>query len=449
MSGELPGQVLCELREKHHRSRRVFGDMVGWGGNVQRNLEQGRTRFTDEHLKTLVTKLEDVGWIKHGDEWYIRFQQAIEYEWQLDRDKDKEGDDREEVDILTEEPDRPSQYLPMIVPQPRSRERQRRPWLPIAGTIAVVLLLIGAIYGGYRLGARSRDEVRQQDGTPPVVMAESGSPVAPGDGSQMFHGTPDQPVVPATFTPEPSPTSTFTPPPTYTPYPTYTEVPTFTPKPNPTSTPYPTATPYPTYTPYPPLPPTSTVPPDTATPPQTPTETLVPTPAVTLPFRDNFNDGLSDLWEVQSGTWRIVDGVLNPDPDCRNCAIFVGDESWTDYAVKVDLVHSCATNERVFVRVTADSYMMFEISTLWVKLIVSNQGQKTEIASNRITTLPCRMQYNIRIEAKGPSFLVYLNGDHLMSATDSMVVRGRVGLGASNSESYYRMFDNFEVTPLG
>jgi len=72
---EQPGFVLREYRlTVKDQSQEVFGELTGWGKEVQRRLEDGSTRFTMTHLKTLCASDDD---LKKGNRWYQRFEAAM------------------------------------------------------------------------------------------------------------------------------------------------------------------------------------------------------------------------------------------------------------------------------------------------------------------------------------------------------------------------------------
>lgn len=72
---EQPGFVLKEYRlTVKDQSQEVFGELTGWGKDVQRRLEDGSTRFTMTHLKTLCASDDD---LKKGNRWYQRFEAAM------------------------------------------------------------------------------------------------------------------------------------------------------------------------------------------------------------------------------------------------------------------------------------------------------------------------------------------------------------------------------------
>ena len=98
----------------------------------------------------------------------------------------------------------------------------------------------------------------------------------------------------------------------------------------PTATPLPTQTPYPTYT----LQPTST-PYPTYTPRPTPTDvplpTLTSTPALVIPFQDNFDQGQSAEWRVLTGQTISNNGRLTAAID--RVELEIGDTSLINYVV--------------------------------------------------------------------------------------------------------------------
>ena len=66
----------------------------------------------------------------------------------------------------------------------------------------------------------------------------------------------------------------------------------------------------------------------------TPEPTSPPKPAVL--FEDNFENGLSNAWEIVSGNPMIVNGMLTTDQDTW---LMVGDPSWINYSVELTTDH--------------------------------------------------------------------------------------------------------------
>jgi hypothetical protein len=213
----------------------------------------------------------------------------------------------------------------------------------------------------------------------------------------------------------------------------------------PTYTLYPTQTLYPTYTPPAPSP----VPP-------TPTSTRAATPAPTmiLPFEDNFDNGPRKEWEPQSGTWRMVDGKYKVDPSSSMSLTFVGDETWTDYAVDVDVYEDGLTGYpvRVIVRAGEGWYVAFETNCCDSDLLLVGMGDDRIIAHSDDGGITSRVgtwnTSHLRVEVKGDIYAAYSNGELILRAQDATLSQGRVGLAARTRYDDIPLFDNFRVTRI-
>ena len=64
---------------------------------------------------------------------------------------------------------------------------------------------------------------------------------------------------------------------------------------------------------------------------ESPTPRATATPQAAILFEGDFEDGLSDAWEVISGNPVVVNGMLTAD---QNTWVAVGDPTWTDYSVE-------------------------------------------------------------------------------------------------------------------
>lgn len=91
----------------------------------------------------------------------------------------------------------------------------------------------------------------------------------------------------------------------------------------PTNTPYPTNELQPTYTPYP-----------TYT--SIPFPTIPPTPSISLPFSDNFDNGMKSEWKVIQGQPLIVDGRLSSTGSSNEKAVLEIGDSFTNYTAEFD-----------------------------------------------------------------------------------------------------------------
>ena len=169
----------------------------------------------------------------------------------------------------------------------------------------------------------------------------------------------------------PLPTHTLYPMPTSEPQPTYTLYPVPTSEPLPTATPYPTHTPYPTYTP---LPTRTSLP--TPTPTASPTiPTLTPPPRLALPFEDDFNDGPRPEWQAKLGRWRMVDDMYACGPSESLSLTIIGDESWKDYAVDVDVDYrDWNYSLSIIVRGKGNSYVKFKTNCCDSSFVLVEDG---------------------------------------------------------------------------
>ena len=77
----------------------------------------------------------------------------------------------------------------------------------------------------------------------------------------------------------------------------------------------------------------------------TPTETIAPSPTISnIIFENNFSEGFSDEWEVVSGDYNIVDGMLISESN--NLLLAYGEIEWTDYEIEVGAVNAFCGEDR-------------------------------------------------------------------------------------------------------
>lgn len=230
------------------------------------------------------------------------------------------------------------------------------------------------------------------------------------------------------------------------------------------------------------VPPTTTVaPPTTQAPTDAPTTTTSPTttgaPTTTPPptttaskevlFQDDFNDGDMDGWTTGglSGSWSVVNKQLKQDSNnydgtegagsgtYKSTYVTAGETSWTDYTISVDILPVDDDGIGVLFRYKNEGdYLRF----LWVghgtskgpfmriEKVVNGAHTVLETLTTEETRYAPSTWYTIKIDVSGNLITVYVNNELKISATDSGLFQGKIGLDAYAQVGV--LFDNVVVT---
>lgn len=180
-----------------------------------------------------------------------------------------------------------------------------------------------------------------------------------------------------------------------------------------------------------------------------PTDSLIPSPIprptftltpMSIPdFYDSFDTGIRSEWEISSGRWGVINGQLTQlEPGGK---IMIGDETWENYSVQVDVIHidtTCdiivaSTTSSIRLRVQNDSYT---VPIFWVDIPSGTIGD---------FALP----YTVRVDLQGDLITTYINDNMYLQMNIPPYNRGKVGLSCENyKERNGSKFDNFNVSPL-
>jgi len=171
-------------------------------------------------------------------------------------------------------------------------------------------------------------------------------------------------------------------------------------------------------------------------------------------FSDDFKSGKLDGWTPdQPGVWSIRHGVLRADlPDGRQLRslLYAGSESWTDYAVDIDVCGIRGVDKGVAVRVTEKQGIGVDLRGPGYQDVVMYRkewpmGRASAVNANGAW-------HHLRIEARGKRYRVWVNGMLVIDREDpkNACPNGRIALpaytgGAGQCTLYY---DNVVVTAL-
>jgi hypothetical protein len=183
---------------------------------------------------------------------------------------------------------------------------------------------------------------------------------------------------------------------------------------------------------------------------------LPPTPKFRPPaqgvlFATDFSDGLRGWIPDRDNVWTVRNGSLRADlPDGRQLRSFIyaGSQSWTDYAVDVDLLAARGVDKGVVVRVEDESGIGVDLRGPGYQDVLLHRrewkmGQADVQNANGVW-------HHVRIEARGHHYRVWVDDALLIDKEDPRRARpaGRIALAAYTGGSgqctvYY---DNVIVT---
>lgn len=179
---------------------------------------------------------------------------------------------------------------------------------------------------------------------------------------------------------------------------------------------------------------------------------MYPASAAAL-LSSDFEDGQSTGWTSTSGTWSVVQDAGNYvyyQSDTNEGRTSTGNLSWTDYSVeaKVKVDNFNGSNRTYVAGRYKDGNNFYAASlynssggTLEIRKKVS--GSTTTLASKTNFGLEAGTWYTIKLEMSGSSIKMYVNDTLQLSATDSSLTSGAVGLIAYKTIA---KFDNIIVS---
>jgi len=173
-----------------------------------------------------------------------------------------------------------------------------------------------------------------------------------------------------------------------------------------------------------------------------------PTPGATL-FFDDFDDGFDPTWSVTSG-WGLIDGmILNATNGWKYAYVETGSD-WDDYMVEVE-IDPRGEGAAVILRCQQDlqDYILVggTHDEIWWKVFVD-----AEVISESGDIKPGLFDgmQEVKIEVRGYTYRLYVNGIKRLDFTDTHFTKGMPGFAAWGYliDEVSSRFDNFRVTAL-
>jgi DNA-binding CsgD family transcriptional regulator len=183
-----------------------------------------------------------------------------------------------------------------------------------------------------------------------------------------------------------------------------------------------------------------------------PTMTEFPAASATLPpkpkvlFEDNFDQGLSEVWDVVSGNPMIVNGMLTSDQDVW---LMVGDPTWKNYSVEfkaeTDINAANLGFNIIGVRVVdIDNMYAYEFSTYDTLWSIVKDGKWNAIPGSTNLSGEKLNISDFKIIVNNSSITFYIDGIQKFSFVDSKYPHGQLIFKVSQGS----IFDNFKVKEI-
>lgn len=167
---------------------------------------------------------------------------------------------------------------------------------------------------------------------------------------------------------------------------------------------------------------------------------------------DSFDDGNANGWATQNGTWSVVQdngSYVYRQTSANEGRASTGSTAWSDYAVEANVkIDNWNGTNRAYV---AGRYQ--DGNNFYAASLYNSGGGKLEIrkkVSGSTTTLATLdyplasgTWYTVKLELAGNTIRMYVNGTLQLTATDTSLTSGAVGLIAYKSAA---SFDNVVVT---
>jgi hypothetical protein len=172
-----------------------------------------------------------------------------------------------------------------------------------------------------------------------------------------------------------------------------------------------------------------------------------------VPFSDHFEDGNTDGWTTNGGTWSVVtDGtkMYQQSTASGSSSSSAGNLDWTDYTYIADVKPTSFTDSSGTVGILAryvdsNNYYNFRYTNDGKLRISKKVGGVTTVLVNTPYTVNTGTTYTFKAVVNGSSLQFYVNGNLELSTTDSSFSSGKVALSTSNATA---KFDDVSVEKL-
>jgi len=174
-------------------------------------------------------------------------------------------------------------------------------------------------------------------------------------------------------------------------------------------------------------------------------------------FSENFNDGVADGWTPRLGSWRVMNGEYFVSVGDNGISTLNG-LNLTDCVIETQLrfTDSVGYKAGIVFRYSDNShYYAFEIGNEYDHMEIikyspaspdygESQGRAfiQPLYGNSSLVINANVNYTLRIEIQGSNFNAYLDGQKVLSWTDSSYNSGLVGLRARRADAN---FENFKI----
>lgn len=172
-------------------------------------------------------------------------------------------------------------------------------------------------------------------------------------------------------------------------------------------------------------------------------------PAHGVLFSDDFSGGLAAWRQDRPGVWSVAHGAARADlPDERQLRslMFAGDSTWRDYALDFDVCMMRGVDKGAVVRALGSIGVGIDVRGGAYQDIVAYVREWPLGKAHVIT--PDVAWNHVRIEVVGPRLRVWVNGDLVLTRSQTRARQGRIALaaytgGGGQCTVYY---DNVVVT---
>lgn len=179
--------------------------------------------------------------------------------------------------------------------------------------------------------------------------------------------------------------------------------------------------------------------------------------------RPLFNGRNLDGWVVMhGGEWTVSDGVLTgrngvnwtTNPETSGSWLRT-DREYGDFALELEYAINAKGNSGAFIRsalernpaFTGNEMQILDDSHLAEPKKWSTGALYDVVAANRVASKPAGEWNTVRIEARGPTVRIQLNGDEILNHHGVRSLRGYLGLQNHDDQSVV-MFRNVRITEL-